>query len=89
MSEHTYAPRYHIYAGSGWINDPNGLIYIGGKFHAFYQFYPDAPEWGPMHWGHVSSDDLAHWTREPVALKPIRIMSRAVFPEAPRTITAF
>ena len=70
MSEHTYAPRYHIYAGSGWINDPNGLIYIGGKYHAFYQFYPDAPEWGPMHWGHVSSDDLAHWTREPVALKP-------------------
>ena len=70
MRENTYAPRYHIYAGRGWINDPNGLIYAGRRYHAFYQFYPDAPEWGPMHWGHVSSADLAHWTREPVALRP-------------------
>lgn len=70
MRENTYAPRYHIYAGRGWINDPNGLIRIGGRYHAFYQFYPDAPEWGPMHWGHVSSADLAHWTREPIALCP-------------------
>lgn len=68
----TYAPKYHIFAGvgGGWINDPNGLIYAFGRYHVFFQHYPYSPKWGPMHWGHVSSADLAHWTREPIALKP-------------------
>jgi beta-fructofuranosidase len=30
----------------------------------------DAPYWGPPHWGHVTSTDLAHWTRHPDALSP-------------------
>lgn len=64
-------PSFHITGGQGWINDPNGLIYFGGKYHAFYQYYPNKTCWGPMHWGHVISDDLVHWERLPIALYPV------------------
>ena len=64
-------PSFHITGGAGWINDPNGLIYFKGKYHAFYQHYPHATCWGPMHWGHVVSDDLIHWERLPIALYPV------------------
>ncbi len=63
-------PAFHIYGGVGWINDPNGLIYYKGRWHAFFQYYPEATHWGPMHWGHVVSDDLINWERLPVALAP-------------------
>ena len=26
--------------------------------------------WGPMHWGHVISRDLLHWTYQPAVLAP-------------------
>lgn len=52
------------------MNDPNGLIYADGKYHLFYQYYPDELVWGPMHWGHAISTDLISWTHQPIALKP-------------------
>ena len=63
-------PFFHITGERGWINDPNGLVYYNGKYHAFYQHYPDATRWGPMHWGHVVSDDLTNWKYLPIALTP-------------------
>ena len=36
----------------------------------FYQYYPYANEWGPMHWGHVVSRDLIKWERRPAAMAP-------------------
>ncbi len=66
----TKSPVFHITGEKGWINDPNGLVYFNGKYHAFYQYYPDDTVWGPMHWGHVVSDDLTHWKYLPIALKP-------------------
>ena len=63
-------PHFHITGGEGWINDPNGLVYYRGKYHAFYQYYPEATHWGPMHWGHAASDDLTHWETLAPALYP-------------------
>ncbi len=63
-------PKFHVTGGDGWINDPNGLVVFKGRYHAFYQYYPHDVHWGPMHWGHVVSDDLVHWERLPIALYP-------------------
>ena len=60
----------HLKCPGGWINDPNGFIYYKGKYHLFYQYFPYAPQWGRMHWGHAVSDDLAHWEHVGVALYP-------------------
>ena len=65
-----FRPRLHFSAARGWINDPNGLIVVDGRFHAFFQHEPDATVHGPMHWGHAVSDDLVHWEERPIALHP-------------------
>ena len=66
----TKEPAFHITGEVGWINDPNGLIYYNGQYHAFFQYHPYDTKWGPMHWGHVVSDDLTNWQYLPVALTP-------------------
>ena len=66
----TKKPAFHITGEKGWINDPNGLIFFKGKYHAFFQHYPNDVQWGPMHWGHVVSEDLTHWEYLPNALAP-------------------
>ena len=63
-------PQCHIASKAGWINDPNGLSYYKGRYHAYFQLNPYGSEWGNMHWGHVSSADLVTWRREPLAMAP-------------------
>lgn len=65
-----HRPRVHFSPVAHWMNDPNGLVFYGGLYHLFYQYYPDSTVWGPMHWGHAVSADLVHWTHRPVALYP-------------------
>ncbi len=63
-------PKFHIASSGGWINDPNGLSFYKGRWHVFYQLHPYGTQWGPMHWGHVSSADMVTWKREPIAFAP-------------------
>jgi beta-fructofuranosidase len=65
-----YRLGYHLMPPVGWMNDPNGLVYFKGLYHAFYQHHPYTSEWGPMHWGHATSTDMVHWVDRPVALAP-------------------
>lgn len=54
------------------MNDPNGMFYddAAGLWHLYYQHNPEAPVWGPMHWGHSVSKDLIHWEHLPIVLYP-------------------
>lgn len=65
-----YRPKYHFTPDSMWMNDPNGMVYYQGEYHLFYQYYPKANVWGPMHWGHAVSKDMITWEHLPIALFP-------------------
>ena len=74
--EGRWYPAFHVASPGGWINDPNGLCFFRGRWHAFYQLHPFGTQWGPMHWGHASSADLVHWRTEPIALAPSLLAER-------------
>jgi len=38
-----FKPAYHFFPITGWMNDPNGLIYWKGRYHMFYQYNPKMP----------------------------------------------
>ncbi len=69
-----YRNRLAFSAKSGWNNDPNGLLYVNGTWHMYYQYNYDqntdttALGWGNMSWGHATSTDLVHWTEKDVAI---------------------
>ena len=60
----------HFEPFARWMNDPNGLCFYKGRWHVFYQLHPYGTQWGPMHWGHVSSTDMVNWKREPIMFAP-------------------
>lgn len=63
-------PVFHVTAPVGWMNDPNGFSTYRGQVHLFYQYHPYSTQWGPMHWGHLVSDDFIRWEALPCALAP-------------------
>nr|WP_299072818.1 glycoside hydrolase family 32 protein [uncultured Allomuricauda sp.] len=70
MYTEDYRPQFHFSPSEKWMNDPNGLVYNGGIYHLFYQYYPEDIVWGPMHWGHAISKDMVRWEHKPIALYP-------------------
>ncbi len=63
-----YRNQFHLSSRRGWNNDPNGMVFHGGKYHVYYQHNPFGIGWGNMHWGHFESPDLVHWEEKPLAL---------------------
>lgn len=64
----TYRPAYHYTPEKNWVNDPNGMVYLDGEYHLFYQYNPFGENWGHMSWGHAVSKDLKTWEELPFAI---------------------
>ncbi|MBX3427874.1 MAG: glycoside hydrolase family 32 protein [Pirellulales bacterium] len=69
-------PQFHFTACRNWLNDPNGMVFDGAKYHLFFQHNPLATTWGNMTWGHATSSDMVHWTQHDHALRPYRVDRR-------------
>ncbi|MDY4916828.1 MAG: GH32 C-terminal domain-containing protein [Candidatus Cryptobacteroides sp.] len=52
------------------MNDPNGMFYLDGEWHLYYQWGPYGSMWNNMTWAHSVSRDLIHWEHRPEVLKP-------------------
>lgn len=63
-----WRPAYHFTPLTNWTNDPNGLIFLDGKYHLYNQQNPYGIGWGHMSWGHATSTDLVHWEHLPLAI---------------------
>ena len=62
----------HLEAPDGWINDPNGLCFAGGKYHVYFQYSPGTPDGSALRcWGHFESiDEGKSWDYTGVVVKP-------------------
>jgi len=65
-----YRPQYHFTSKTGWLNDPNGLIYYKGEYHLYYQHNPVGALAGNLTYGHAVSSNLVHWREQPKVLFP-------------------
>lgn len=63
-------PFAYFTAKTGWINDPNGLIFDGEYYHLYFQYNPFNITWENMSWGHAVSKDLIHWEQKDSVLFP-------------------
>jgi fructan beta-fructosidase len=67
-TDEDFRPTYHYAPAKGWMNDPNGLFYLDGVYHLYYQHNPNDSQFGDMSWGHATSTDLVNWTEQDLAL---------------------
>ena len=65
-----FRPNFHFTPKKNWMNDPNGMFYLNGTYHLYFQYYPEDNVWGPMHWGHATSKDMITWEEQDIALYP-------------------
>ncbi|MBO5295759.1 MAG: hypothetical protein J6B71_11025 [Clostridia bacterium] len=69
-TSHKFRPWIHFTTISGWHNDPNGLFWMDGTYHMYFQKQPTSlrPIWDqPFQWGHAVSNDLFNW----IELSPV------------------
>ena len=53
-----------------WLNDPNGLVFAGGRYRLFAQHSAAGPEFAAIGWARFSSDDLLHWEFDGPVIAP-------------------
>lgn len=70
QQDEDFRPNFHFTPERNWMNDPNGMFYLNGTYHLYFQHYPDDNVWGPMHWGHATSKDMITWEEQEIALYP-------------------
>ena len=70
QKDEDFRPNFHFTPEKNWMNDPNGMFYLDGTYHLYFQYYPDDNVWGPMHWGHATSKDMITWEEQDIALYP-------------------
>lgn len=63
-------PALHRVHPRGWINDPNGIVRTGGRWHVYFQYNPHSARHERIRWGHMSSADLVSWREEPLGPEP-------------------
>lgn len=76
--DESYRNKFTYSPFRGWNNDPNGLVYVNGIYHLYYQYNAkaedyennknEANDWGKISWGHATSTDLVNWTQQNVAI---------------------
>lgn len=68
LSSDPHRPIFHYVNPEGRLSDPNGFCFWQGRWHLFYQAWPQ--EDPRPHWGHAVSDDLTYWKDLPLAIYP-------------------
>lgn len=58
-----WRPMFHFAPSWGWMNDPNGLVYVNGTYHLYYQAVPFSIAKGGLNWGHAVSSNLVQWSQ--------------------------
>ena len=61
--------RFHAAPPRGeWLNDPNGLAFVGGRFRLFAQHSATPPDYRRIGWGAFTSADMLDWRFDGVAI---------------------
>lgn len=58
--------------GGEWVNDPNGLVFVDGRYRLFVQHGAQGPDYKSIGWARLSSDDLITWEWDGSVIPPDR-----------------